>query len=164
MYYLHTLKNCNKARDTAKNYITKDDLVKLDHIAWIVYNHRNRLFPESSHKVWLDEENFDCVVASLYIDPNIPKDVSIPIMAYEISESIGQCNYDSLVKITNHPYSVPLSVLVYVTINALLENDYVLGYRKDFYQLSADYLSRNLKIDPFYIIQWESFVWKPEKF
>ena len=86
---------------------------------------------------------------------------SYPILCQELSKTFNTLDpsYDNLIQLVNHPYSVPLSVIHYVTTSIVLEDveDVTVNQSNiwviDFFKLYKDTLARNLKIDPFLILQ-----------
>jgi hypothetical protein len=160
MYYLQTLELYNRAYEEFLINSKKDeeDFVLLKKIARTIYHQRKELFPEPSHKNWIEnEDNFDCFLTSMFLQKHNYS--SYPILCQELNKSLNELDpcYDSLIQLVNHPYSVPLSVIHYVTAYIILEEDLLEDksnvFMTDFFRLYRNYLARNLKIDPFFILE-----------
>lgn len=151
--YHQNFKDYNLAKQEFRSE-DKEDLLILHKAAMLIFNNKNHLFPESCHSNLFSEDTFDCIIASLFILADSDRS-KFKIMTMELADFLdtNPPSYEALQRITNHPYSVILSVIYFVMISVLIDNEMIEeGFTEDFHRLMRDYLKRNLKIDSFFIL------------
>lgn len=119
----------DEARRLGKVYMTEEDYtdtLAVEHI--IRQNCIGGLFPEPSIKNWVNNnDNFECILCSLYLTSEaVPiEDINkLPPMVQDFVKVLTKetTPYQLLIDITNHPYSVPLRVIIFCMLSLVMED------------------------------------------